>query len=694
MASLRILVPLLLPLAMGCKGGDETTDDSDGVIIDTACDREADRDCDGWLNEDDCDPDDAYTYPGANDIPYDGKDNDCAGDGDLVDFDGDGYVSDKVEGGDDCNDGNPTIFPGATEVCYDGVDQDCAGDEDTNDCDKDGFDGRGDNATDCEDEDPAINPDATEIWYDGVDQDCTGYLTSDYDADLDGDDTDEFPNLDGEYGTDCDDTDPLTAGGSPELWDGHDRDCDGTVDDFNHRDAHTEWRPYAGLNDGFMGMGMEVFADSDGNGYLNVALSGIGNVDAEYAGRVYLLTAGTESGRPSEQYIAQIDGSAGEYFGADLANCGDMDGDGYEELLVGGILLGGEGGAWLFDGAMLAGGGDFTGSNRTAWLKGSDVYTGVDVAVMDDADGDGVAELISGQGFLGELATPAVMVYSGQDALDGGSLGPIDAMAQINITSNGGQSLGVDWNADGVGDLVTGHNTGTVNIEDPTDISGKGELLFLDGNDLEGVSIKANDTTRLVGNASPDRIGITVGVLDDIDDDGYPELLVRAYGHDGKGTQSGRVYIVDGSFMLTADETTNVEDAAEATIDGTVDYGHLMTSPHGGDFDADGLEDMLVHHPGDLGWMHAALLQGVSGVEGRSYVLWNADLVAGGSIDADLNKDQAVFKAKEADDSFGWTSDIEDLDGDGYDDVLFAAPAASSATGNAWTLINHLDEQY
>ena len=692
MASLRPFVLLALPLALACKGGDEPLDDSGDAVVDTACDRDADRDCDGWANEDDCDPDDAYTYPGANDIPYDGKDNDCAGDGDLVDWDGDGYVSDKVEGGDDCNDGNPTVFPGATEVCYDGVDQDCAGDEDTNDCDLDGFDGRGDNATDCEDEDPLINPDATEIWYDGVDQDCTGYNTSDYDADGDGDDSANHPNLDGEVGTDCDDTDVLTAGGNPELWDGHDRDCDGSVDNFNHRDATTEWRPYAGVNDGFMGMGLAVLEDSDGDGMKNVAISGVGTADATYPGRVYILTAGATSGRPSDQYLAMIDGGAGEYFGSDLA-VGDMDGDGYEEVLVGGILLFGEGGAFLYDGVALAGGGDFTGTNRSAWLKGGDVYTGVDVAIMADADDDGVVELISGPGYLGELVnSPSVMVYSGVEALGGGTLTAVDALAQINITKNGGQSLGVDWNADGTGDLVTGHNTGTVNVEDGS-ISGIGEFLFVDGADMIGGSLKATDTTRVYGDASPARIGIHAGVLEDVDGNGYPEILVSAYGHDGLGTQAGRIYIIDGEFMTTADESTNVEDAAIGTIDGSVDYGHLMPSERGGDFDGDGLEDTLVHHPGDIGWVHAALLQGQSGVNGRSYVLWNEDLVAGGSIDADTN-DEMVLKSKEDDDLLGWTSVISDLDDDGLDDIVIGAPAASSSAGNVWTLVNHLDEEY
>jgi hypothetical protein len=686
---------LAIPFALACGEKDVTTDDTEVEVQDTGCDREADRDCDGWLNEDDCGPDDAYTYPGANDIPYDGKDNDCAGDGDLVDFDGDGFVSDKVEGGDDCNDGNPTIFPGAAEVCYDDIDQDCAGDLDTNDCDGDGYDGRGDEAQDCDDEDAAVNPDATEIWYDGIDQDCTGYNTSDYDADLDGDDSADHPNSDGEVGTDCNDEDPLTAGDSPELWDGQDRDCDGDVDDFSHRDAQTEWRPYSGLNDGFMGMAVQVYDDTDGDGMRNVAVAGYGTADAGYPGRVYFLTPDGTSGRPSDFALATIDGGEGEYVGTDLVNLGDMDEDGYEDWLVGSILIGGEGGAWFFEGDTLANGGTFGGANRTATLKGSDTYTGVDVAVMGDVDDDGVVELISGPGYLGEIVgggAPAVMVYSGSDALAGGTLNPIDALAQISITKNGGMTISTDFNADGTADLLTGHNTGSIDEDGLS--TGIGEFLFLDGDLIVGGSIKASDTTRVYGASPGDRVGVTAGVLEDIDGNGYPEILVSAYGHDGNGAEAGRVYFIDGSEIDGSIETQSIEDVAGTTINGTIDYGHASVSEHGGDFDNDGNEDILVHHSGDYHWVHAAYLQGQSGIESRSYILWNSDLTAGGSIDADVNSASTVFKAKEADDLFGWSSAIEDLDGDGLDDVVFGAPSAASSAGNAWTLLNNLDGQY
>ena len=51
-----------------------------------------DGDSDGFtLADGDCDDGDAATYPGAPEVPYDGADNDCSGDGDVTDVDGDGF---------------------------------------------------------------------------------------------------------------------------------------------------------------------------------------------------------------------------------------------------------------------------------------------------------------------------------------------------------------------------------------------------------------------------------------------------------------------------------------------------------------------------------------------------------------------------------------------------------------------------
>jgi len=153
----------------------------------------------------------------------------------------------------DCDDSTRSVNPAAREICN-GVDDDCNGTPDFVAGPGDGEDDDGDGVPDatcapsgvlgdCDDGDPSTGVGAPEIDDDGLDNDCDGTIdeaggTASWYVDADGDGygtgtaTRSSTPIEGSVTRDgdCADDDAARSPGAPELCNGIDDDCDGTVD--------------------------------------------------------------------------------------------------------------------------------------------------------------------------------------------------------------------------------------------------------------------------------------------------------------------------------------------------------------------------------------------------------------------------------------------------------------------------------
>jgi hypothetical protein len=157
--------------------------------------------------------------------------------------------------------------------------------------------------------------------------------------------------------------------------------------------------------------------------------------------------------------------------------------------------------------------------------------------------------------------------------------------------------------------------------------------------------------------------GTTVSDVEDIDDDGYADILVGASHEDVKPNYSsaGNVYILSGQtgFPLESYTSPNTET------------GSLFGSSLGriGDIDEDGYDDIVVGANGENPGTGPELMDA-----GRAYII----SAKGGSIVHTLVSPNAGWMGR-----FGFAvSSAGDTDGDGYDDVVIGAPSESIAPGD------------
>jgi hypothetical protein len=340
-----------------------------------------------------------------------------------------------------------------------------------------------------------------------------------------------------------------------------------------------------------------------------------------------------------------------DQFGTSVASAGDMNGDGFGDVIVGAW----KGGPSHTGRAYVFFGGPSPDAVPDVVLTGQafDDHFGVTVSSAGDLNGDGFSDVI-----VGASENDAGGVDAGRAYIYFGGAAP-NAIVDLTLTGAApGDRFGYavssagDFNADGFADVAVGayQSGGT----------GRASVFF------GGPGLDALSDITLTGEAAGDRFGVDVNSAGDVNGDSYGDLIVSSYLNDVGGTNAGRVYVYHGG--PGADATPDLVFTGATPGE---DFGAIAGSA--GDMNGDGFDDVIV----------GAWLNDARGTDaGRAYVYFGGPAADG---IADL-----TLTGEAAGDRLGVSvAGAGDFDHDGSGDVIVGAyfnDAGADDAGRAYVV--------
>ena len=631
-------------------------------------------------NADDCDDGSAYAYPGGTEV-CDGLDNDCDGTADneptdaaiwFADADGDGYgdstISEEactapsgyVDNFNDCDDTNADLNPDA--IWYPDADRDGFGDDDKKSlfsgCQQpDGYVADG---TDCNDDNTDVNPDAEEFC-DGEDSDCDGKIESD-DFDDDGDGQADCQG-------DCDDSDATVFAGGAEICDdGIDNDCTTRIDDGCAIDAaRSADVTIAGETSyDYLGYNISAGGDLNGDGYTDLVTGAYQfevSTSAYSTGRGYVffgpMTSGTSLRGSSADFTVDGDDSY-DYLGYNINAGGDVNGDGYDDLIIDAYGDEGDGGSYngsiyLFLGPISSGGFDVADADAKMSGDNASEYFGQYIADFVDIDDDGFDEVVGGR--------YSVDAYAGGLAFFSDPTGELNTEDDSAAIIRGSESSAYagrsatfnDFNGDGVVDIGYGESGLSQGFIINGPISGE-----MDDGDAD-IDLYSNDT----GAYATSQLG-----AGDFNGDGYIDLAVGSMYSDFGAASGGLVVTINGPLTSSSYDVENDFDFATYELVSYNYMGAYYDSMEVGDIDDDGNDDLFigVSYNDDAGSSAGAVFLNYGPMTG---------------VQSSAVYDRAIYGSANYH-YMGRGIDMGDIDGDGADDLLATSYAANSYAGEAY----------
>jgi hypothetical protein len=310
--------------------------------------------------------------------------------------------------------------------------------------------------------------------------------------------------------------------------------------------------------------------DVNGDGYADIVV-GANFESLQATGTAYVYLGGANGLATTPAVTLTGPAGLGGFFGKSVASAGDVNGDGYADVVVGALLASA---AYVY----LGGATGLATTPATTLTGVAQTYFSSSVQSAGDVNGDGYADVIVGAGmadtayvYLGSasgLATTPATTWTSPDG-DAGFTG-----------FGGSMACAGDVNGDGYADVIVGSDLTGTNV---------GSAYIYLGS---ATGLTTTPSTTLIGpELVGDFFGTSVASAGDVNGDGYGDVVVGAEAQ-GTATQPGGAWVYLGSAAgLSTTPATTLMNPNAATTTGTF-FGASVVSA--GDVTGNGFSDLAV----------------------------------------------------------------------------------------------------